>query len=53
MGSKPMYTALAMIVIGFGAMIVIHLTMVEDFRIIQVLPYCIINAVTYAMGGYW
>uniref|UniRef100_A0A182PC41 Gustatory receptor n=1 Tax=Anopheles epiroticus TaxID=199890 RepID=A0A182PC41_9DIPT len=29
-----------------------HVTMV-DFKLLQVIPYCILDSITYMMGGYW
>lgn len=52
-GPKAMRIAAFVLFIGFGAMILIHYTMVRHFDILQVLPYCFINTVTYAIGGYW
>uniref|UniRef100_A0A182N5Z3 Gustatory receptor n=1 Tax=Anopheles dirus TaxID=7168 RepID=A0A182N5Z3_9DIPT len=29
-----------------------HVTMV-DFKLLQVIPYCVLDTITYMMGGYW
>nr|AKC58581.1 gustatory receptor 4 [Anomala corpulenta] len=52
MGNKPLLVTLGLPILSCGTMVVTHITMVH-FRIVQVVPYCFINAITYIVGGMW
>nr|UNE74350.1 gustatory receptor 3 [Holotrichia oblita] len=52
MGNKPLLVTLGLPILSCGTMVVTHITMVH-FRVIQVIPYCFINTITYIVGGMW
>ncbi|KAK9888600.1 hypothetical protein WA026_000835 [Henosepilachna vigintioctopunctata] len=52
LGNKPLLMTIALPIISCATMVINHITMVH-FRIIQIIPYCYINTVTYLIGGVW
>ncbi|XP_044750192.1 gustatory and odorant receptor 63a [Coccinella septempunctata] len=51
-GNKPLLMTIVLPIISCATMIVNHITM-ANFRLVQVIPYCYINTVTYLVGGLW
>ncbi|KAG4065698.1 hypothetical protein HA402_012376 [Bradysia odoriphaga] len=47
-----MLVAICLPLLSSLSVVVTHLTMV-DFKVSQVIPYCILDNLTYMMGGYW
>ncbi|XP_057671774.1 gustatory and odorant receptor 24 [Diorhabda carinulata] len=52
LGNKPFVITIALPVFACVTMVVTHVTMAH-FKILQVIPYCYINVVTYLIGGIW
>ncbi|XP_058456058.1 gustatory and odorant receptor 24 [Malaya genurostris] len=50
--SKCLMIAVLLPVLSCVAVAITHLTMVQ-FELVQVIPYCILDTLTYTMGGYW
>ncbi|XP_029707802.2 gustatory and odorant receptor 24 isoform X2 [Aedes albopictus] len=50
--TKALLIAILLPVLSCLAVIITHVTMVE-FQLIHVIPYCILDTLTYMMGGYW
>ncbi|XP_062554374.1 gustatory and odorant receptor 24 [Armigeres subalbatus] len=50
--SKALLIAILLPTVSCLAVIITHVTMVE-FQLLQVIPYCILDTLTYMMGGYW
>ncbi|XP_058055783.1 gustatory and odorant receptor 24 [Anopheles bellator] len=50
--TKAMLVAALLPILCSLSVAVTHLTMV-DFKLPQVIPYCILDTITYMMGGYW
>lgn len=52
MRSKGRLIAILLPVLSSLSVIVTHVTM-SDFRLVQVIPYCVLDNLTYMMGAYW
>ncbi|KXJ74510.1 hypothetical protein RP20_CCG013518 [Aedes albopictus] len=50
--TKALLIAILLPILSCLAVIITHVTMVE-FQLIHVIPYCILDTLTYMMGGYW
>ena len=50
--TKALLVAILVPVLASLSVIVTHLTMVE-FHVFHVIPYCILDNLTYMMGAYW
>lgn len=50
--TKALLIAVLLPALSCLAVIITHVTMVE-FQLLQVIPYCILDTLTYMMGGYW
>ncbi|XP_065076024.1 gustatory and odorant receptor 24-like [Ochlerotatus camptorhynchus] len=50
--TKALLIAVLLPALSCLAVIITHVTMVE-FQLFQVIPYCILDTLTYMMGGYW
>ncbi|ETN58369.1 gustatory receptor [Anopheles darlingi] len=50
--TKAMLIAVLLPILCSLSVAITHVTMV-DFRLLQVIPYCILDTITYMMGGYW
>ncbi|CAH0557210.1 unnamed protein product [Brassicogethes aeneus] len=51
-GNKPLMLTILLPVLSCVVMVITHATMVH-FRLIQVIPYCYVNTVTFLIGGAW
>ncbi|KAF7269938.1 gustatory and odorant receptor 24-like [Rhynchophorus ferrugineus] len=49
---KTITLSIALPLLGCIIMVITHLTM-ADFNVIQVIPYCYINVLSYILGGAW
>ncbi|XP_072381105.1 gustatory and odorant receptor 24-like [Diabrotica undecimpunctata] len=52
LGNKPIVVTIGLPILACSTMVVTHVTMVH-FKLLQVIPYCYINVVTYMIGGLW
>lgn len=52
MRTKGLLIAIMLPIFSSLSVIVTHVTMV-DFRLMQVIPYCVLDNLTYMMGAYW
>ncbi|GLV42554.1 Gustatory receptor 63a [Carabus blaptoides fortunei] len=52
LGAKSIAIPVLLTLIASGSMLLIHMSMV-DYHIVQIIPYCYVNSVTYFIGGYW
>ncbi|XP_055606612.1 gustatory and odorant receptor 24 isoform X2 [Uranotaenia lowii] len=50
--TKSLVIAILLPVLSCASVIITHVTMVE-FQLLQVIPYCFLDTLTYMMGGYW
>lgn len=50
--SKSLLIAVLLPILSCASVIITHVTMVE-FQLVQIVPYCILDTLTYMMGGYW
>lgn len=52
MRTKGLVIAIGLPIVSSLSVIVTHVTMV-DFHLIQIVPYCVLDNLTYMMGAYW
>lgn len=52
MKRRALLISLILPIVSTVSVIITHVTMV-DFRVDQVVPYCILDSITYMLGGYW
>ncbi|KAL9696542.1 hypothetical protein quinque_016121 [Culex quinquefasciatus] len=50
--NKSLLIAVLLPILSCASVIITHVTMVE-FQLVQIVPYCILDTLTYMMGGYW
>uniref|UniRef100_A0A182R1K5 Gustatory receptor n=1 Tax=Anopheles funestus TaxID=62324 RepID=A0A182R1K5_ANOFN len=50
--TKAQVVAILLPILCSLSVAITHATMV-DFKLLQVIPYCVLDTITYMMGGYW
>ncbi|XP_053671307.1 uncharacterized protein LOC128721566 [Anopheles nili] len=50
--TKALLIAVLLPILCSLSVAITHVTMV-DFKLLQVIPYCVLDTITYMMGGYW
>lgn len=52
MRQQGLLIAIGLPIVSSLSVVVTHVTMV-DFRLIQIIPYCVLDNLTYMVGAYW
>ncbi|VEN48414.1 unnamed protein product, partial [Callosobruchus maculatus] len=50
--NKPLIVTIGLLILATANMTVTHVTMVH-FKLLQIIPFCYINIITYILGGIW